>query len=253
MTRMQFAIPVPEEMSVSHMALSQDGSMLAFVSPEENSALPMLYVQRIGSSSVTLLPGTQGASYPFWSPDDAVRRIFRQWQVAEDGGNRRHAAGARERLGGRGGSWGSKNVIIYSPDAQSPLQRINADGTGRRRSHWDQDCRGSIAPLAALSSRRRPFLILGRQLWKSSKTTARAASTSVLSRARKENLLCSAIRVLTTMRTTCFMPTTNDSWSRLRLTLPPARFQGVRPWSRMPSDFNPPLIGQHSLRRRMGH
>ena len=31
---------------------------------------------------------------------------------------------------GRGGTWGSRNVIIYSPDAQSPLQRINADGTG---------------------------------------------------------------------------------------------------------------------------
>ena len=33
-------------------------------------------------------------------------------------------------VAGRGGSWGSKGVIIYSPDAQSPLQRINADGTG---------------------------------------------------------------------------------------------------------------------------
>src|SRR6516164_1379182 len=33
--RMQFAIAVPEEMSISHMALSQDGRMLAFVSPEE--------------------------------------------------------------------------------------------------------------------------------------------------------------------------------------------------------------------------
>jgi serine/threonine protein kinase len=62
--RLQFAIPVPEEMSVSHMALSRDGSMLAFVSPEENSGLPMLFVQHVGSSSVTPLPGTQGASYP---------------------------------------------------------------------------------------------------------------------------------------------------------------------------------------------
>jgi hypothetical protein len=75
-TRMQFAIPVPEEMSVSHMALSRDGSMLVFVSPEESSALPMLYVQRIGSSSVTRLPGTQHASFPFWSPDGAYVAFF---------------------------------------------------------------------------------------------------------------------------------------------------------------------------------
>ncbi len=130
MTRMEFAIPVPEEMSVSHMALSQDGTMLVFVSPEENSALPMLYVQRIGSSSVTLLPGTQGASYPFWSPDNAYVGFFangKLQKMAVAGGTLQVLATASA---GRGGSWGSKNVIIYSPDAQSPLQRINADGTG---------------------------------------------------------------------------------------------------------------------------
>jgi len=33
-------------------------------------------------------------------------------------------------LAGRGGSWGSKGVIIYSEDAQSSIRRINADGTG---------------------------------------------------------------------------------------------------------------------------
>jgi hypothetical protein len=38
--RLQFAIPVPGE--VSHMALSRDGSMLVFVFPEEKSGLPVL-------------------------------------------------------------------------------------------------------------------------------------------------------------------------------------------------------------------
>ena len=129
-TRMQFALAVPDEMSISHMALSRDGSMLVFVSPEENSALPMLYVQRVGSSSVTLLPGTQGASYPFWSPDGAYVGFFangKLQKMAISGGTPQVLATA---LAGRGGSWGSKGVIIYAPDAQSPLQRINADGSG---------------------------------------------------------------------------------------------------------------------------
>ncbi|MGA9496639.1 MAG: protein kinase, partial [Terriglobales bacterium] len=128
--RMQFALAVPDEMSISHMALSRDGSMLVFVSPEENSALPMLYVQRVGSSSVTLLPGTQGASYPFWSPDNAYVGFFangKLQKMAIAGGTPQVLATA---LAGRGGSWGSKGVIIYAADAQSPLQRINPDGTG---------------------------------------------------------------------------------------------------------------------------
>jgi eukaryotic-like serine/threonine-protein kinase len=129
-TRMQFALAVPDEMSISHMALSHDGSMLVFVSPEENSALPMLYTQRVGSSNVTLLPGTQGASYPFWSPDGAYIGFFangKLQKMAISGGTPQVLATA---LAGRGGSWGSKGVIIYAPDAQSPLNRINADGTG---------------------------------------------------------------------------------------------------------------------------
>jgi serine/threonine-protein kinase len=129
-TRMQFALAVPDEMSISHMALSRDGSTLVFVSPEETSALPMLYVQRVGSSNLTLLPGTQGASYPFWSPDGAYVAFFangKLLKMAISGGTPQVLATA---LSGRGGSWGSKGVIIYSPDAQSPLQRVNVDGTG---------------------------------------------------------------------------------------------------------------------------
>jgi Tol biopolymer transport system component len=129
-TRMQFAIPVPEEMSVSHMAVSRDGSMLAFVSPEESTGLPMLYVQRIGSSSVTRLPGTQNASFPFWSPDGAYIAFFaagKLQKMAISGGTPQVLASA---LAARGGSWGRKGVIIYAPNAESPIWRVNRDGSG---------------------------------------------------------------------------------------------------------------------------
>jgi Tol biopolymer transport system component len=129
-TRMQFAIAVPEEMSVSHMALSSDGSMLAFITPDENTGLPMLYVQRVGSSTVTLLPGTQGASFPFWSPDASYVAFFangKLQKMAASGGTPQVLASA---VSARGGSWGSKGVIIYTPNAESPVVRINADGTG---------------------------------------------------------------------------------------------------------------------------
>jgi Tol biopolymer transport system component len=132
-TRMQFYLPVPDEMSISHFALSRDGSMLVFVSPEENSALPMLFVQRVGSPGVTILPGTQGASYPFWSPDGANVAFFadgKLQKIAVSGGTPQVLAIA---LTGRGGSWGSNGVIIYNEESQGPILRINVDGTGMAR------------------------------------------------------------------------------------------------------------------------
>ena len=130
--RMQFAIPVPSEMNISHMALSRDGSMLVFVSPEPNTGLPMLYVQRIGSSSVTLLLATQNASFPFWSPDGASVAFFANGKLQKMpvSGGPPQALG--QVLAARGGSWGSRNVIIYSSDTASTIYRVNADGTDNR-------------------------------------------------------------------------------------------------------------------------
>jgi len=127
-TRMQFAIAVPGE--VSHLALSRDGSMLVFVAPEENSGLPMLYVQRLGSGNPTRLPGTEDASYPFWSPDGANVAFFahgKLQKIAVSGGTPQVLANV---LAARGGSWGRRDVILYAPNAESAIWRVNPDGTG---------------------------------------------------------------------------------------------------------------------------
>ena len=127
-SRMEFAIPVTGE--VSHMALSADGSMLAFVSPEESSGLPMVYVQHVGSATTTVLQGTEGASFPFWSPDGAYVAFFansKLQKVSVSGGTPQALATVQAA---RGGSWGSRGVIIYSPDSGSAVWRVNADGSG---------------------------------------------------------------------------------------------------------------------------
>ena len=126
--RMQFALPVPGE--VSQMALSADGQMLAFVSPDEKSGAATLFIQRVGSSSAVELAGTEGASFPFWSPDDAYVAFFAKgklMKVAATGGAAQVLAAANI---GRGGTWGTKNVIVYAPEAYGVLWRVNGDGTG---------------------------------------------------------------------------------------------------------------------------
>jgi Tol biopolymer transport system component len=125
--RMEYAIPVSGE--VSHMAMSTDGRMLAFVSPDETTGEPTLFVQRVGAPAARELPGTEGASYPFWSPDDASVAFFansKLQRIALSGGSPQTLAHVNYA---RGGSWGSKNVILYTPDPGGPVWRVNADGS----------------------------------------------------------------------------------------------------------------------------
>lgn len=125
--RMQFAIPVQAE--VGNLALSADGRMLAFVARDDASGEDMLHVKRLGSPTSEMLAGTEGTSYPFWSPDNAYIGFFANGKlkkVAVSGGVPQVLATASY---GRGGSWGSRGVIIYAPDTGGPLWRVNADGT----------------------------------------------------------------------------------------------------------------------------
>jgi len=150
--RVQFAIPVPGE--VGHMALSSDGSFLAFVSPAANSAVPMLYVQRIGSPNATMLAGTDGASYPFWSPDGANIAFFANGKlvrVSVSGGSPQRIA---DVLTARGGSWGKGNVIIYTPAATGPLWRVSPDGSGASPATRDLKSAGE-----AINSHRWPLFL----------------------------------------------------------------------------------------------
>lgn len=128
--REEFAIPVPGE--VSHLALSPDGHWLAFVSPGPSGGDAVLYLQHIGSTEARALPGTDGASYPFWSSDSGNVAFFadsKLKKIAIAGGEPQTLT-ALIGDAARGGSWGSKGVIIYSPGSAGPIWRVNADGSG---------------------------------------------------------------------------------------------------------------------------
>ncbi len=127
--RMEFAIPTQGE--VSQQAISADGTMLAYVSPGDTGEYT-IFVQRVGSLQAVKLAGTEGASYPFFSADDEYIGFFaagRLKKIQVGGGNPVVLASV---LSARGGSWGSRNVIIYTPDASGVMWRIDADGSNAR-------------------------------------------------------------------------------------------------------------------------
>src|ERR1035438_9659492 len=100
------------------------------VMPDEDSGEGILYVQHVGSPIAARLQGTEGAIYPFWSPDNAYVAFFsgtKLKKIPVSGGTPQVVANV---LAPRGGTWGKKNVIVYAPDAGGPLWRVDADGTG---------------------------------------------------------------------------------------------------------------------------
>jgi eukaryotic-like serine/threonine-protein kinase len=126
--RMQFTIPVSAP--VNQAALSPDGSMLALVTTNEDTGENVLSVQRVGSTFALALPGTEGATYPFFSPDNAWLAFFAAGKLKKaptSGGTPQTITSAPS---GRGGSWSSRNVILYSPGAGGPVWRVNPDGSG---------------------------------------------------------------------------------------------------------------------------
>jgi Tol biopolymer transport system component len=83
----------------------------------------------MGSRAVSTLQGTQGASYPFFSPDSQFVAFFADGKlkkIAVTGGPPQVLTLATN---GRGGSWGSKNVILYTPNAARSIWRIDSDGS----------------------------------------------------------------------------------------------------------------------------
>jgi Tol biopolymer transport system component len=110
-----------------HLAVSPDGRHLAFIAGE-SAQKEALWVRPIGSTSAQKLDRTDGADFPFWSPDS-------QWiAFAQDGKLRRIPVSGGSPLtiadapAFEGGTWNRDGVIVFAPGARGPLHRVLAAG-----------------------------------------------------------------------------------------------------------------------------
>ncbi|HLL74585.1 MAG TPA: protein kinase [Pyrinomonadaceae bacterium] len=126
---MRFTLPVPDgAIYGDSLALSPDGSRLAFVAIG-GAGLPSLWVRALDSVSARELPGTEGAAFPFWSPDGRSLGFFagnKLKKIDAAGGPAQTVADASSEA--RGGSWGADGTILFAPTFTSPLYRVPAAG-----------------------------------------------------------------------------------------------------------------------------
>ena len=126
--RLRLTIPPPAGAAFQGMlAISPDGRMLAFVatSAEGND---LLYLRPLDSLESRVLPGTEGAAFPFWSPDSKSIGFFAQSKL-----KRLDVAGGApvtlcDAVEPRGGSWGSHAVIIFAAHAGGTILRVAERG-----------------------------------------------------------------------------------------------------------------------------
>lgn len=88
------------------------------------------------------LAGTEGAEFPFWSPDSRSIAFFqnkRLKRIDVDGGNAKTICAIEDKS--RGGAWSPNGTIVFSGGRRGPLLRVAADG-------------GQPSPAAALDEAR---------------------------------------------------------------------------------------------------
>jgi serine/threonine protein kinase len=109
--------------------ISPDGERCAFVA-RDTSGRSLIWIRNFAFLRSEPLAGTEDASYPFWSPDNHYLAFFQDGKLRRidvGGGPVQSIADAPE---GRGGSWGSKGVIVFAPNFSGGIYQVpEAGGT----------------------------------------------------------------------------------------------------------------------------
>jgi len=111
-------------------AISPDGRRIVFGARTADGKEP-LWVRSINAETAQPLAGTDGATFPFWSPDSKHIAFFADDKLKKIDASGGPAITLADAPSARGGSWSPEGVILFAPDnggGVRPLQRISSSG-----------------------------------------------------------------------------------------------------------------------------
>ena len=112
----------------NHVVISPDGSTIAFIAEGEGKQL--LFVRPLHAAGAQPLAGTEGAYYPFWSPDSKFIGFFAAGKLKKVEASGGVVQSLCDAPYGRGGSWNRDGVILFTPGIHDVIYRI-PDGGGQ--------------------------------------------------------------------------------------------------------------------------
>jgi len=110
------------------LAISPDGQQIV-VSPSFGVQGPTpLWLRPLASTSGRLLAGTEGAGFPFWSPDGRSIGFFADQKLKRLDVTSQAIQILADAPNARGGTWQTDGSILFAPNAAGPLFRVSATG-----------------------------------------------------------------------------------------------------------------------------
>ena len=107
-------------------AISPDGRRVVFgVSTPGGSTL---YVRSFDQADAIALPGTDGAGYPFWSPDSRHIGFFTSGKLRRIEATGGPVTEICDAPLGKGGDWSTDGTIIFAGSYASGISRVPAEG-----------------------------------------------------------------------------------------------------------------------------
>ena len=116
-------------LDVGPVAVSPDGKTLAFSAVDEKG-ITKLWLRPLDAQQAAVLPGTEDAAYPFWSPDSQYLVFFAAGQLRKisvpGGASQTLVDGVGTEAGI--GSWSADGTILFCKDRYGVIYRIAATG-----------------------------------------------------------------------------------------------------------------------------
>lgn len=107
-------------------AISPDGRSIAFVAV--SSGAPQLWIRQMDSLAAHELADTEGAQFPFWSPDSKSLGFLAAGKLKRIDVSGGPATSIADEPLFRGGTWNEEGTIILAPSNTTGLQRVPASG-----------------------------------------------------------------------------------------------------------------------------
>ncbi|MGE5277434.1 MAG: protein kinase domain-containing protein [Acidobacteriota bacterium] len=126
--RLRFTISPPTGVSIQGMlALSPDGRRLAFVGTTADGR-DLIWIRDLDGLEARALGGTDGAAYPFWSPDSRSLAFFARGKLMRIDASGGSVQVLCDATSPRGGSWGSRGTILFSVNTGGEVHRVPENG-----------------------------------------------------------------------------------------------------------------------------